>query len=115
LRHGRWHLAKHGSGFALLYPRRGRAPIALEKLLRVSLIQTLFSIHSERRLAQHIEYKLLYRWFVGMEYPVDGTQIEVWVTSSVKKDGSIGEWLRPSYATEPDARLYKKAEGTSLV
>jgi transposase len=35
-------------------------------LLRASLLQVLFSIRSERQLVQHIEYNLLYRWFVGL-------------------------------------------------
>ncbi|GGE70790.1 hypothetical protein CR103_17550 [Massilia psychrophila] len=52
--------------FAPLYSRRGRPSIAPERLLRASLIQTLFTIRSERQLVQHIEYNLLYRWFVGM-------------------------------------------------
>ena len=52
--------------FEALYSRRGRPSIAPERLLRASLIQTLFSIRSERQLVQHIEYNLLYRWFVGM-------------------------------------------------
>jgi len=34
--------------------------------LRASLIQTLYSIRSERQLVQRIEYNLLYRWFVGL-------------------------------------------------
>ena len=28
----------------------------------------LYSIRSERQLVQHIEYNLLYRWFVGLAY-----------------------------------------------
>lgn len=52
--------------FQALYSRRGRPSIAPERLLRASLIQTLFSIRSERQLVQHIEYNLLYRWFVGI-------------------------------------------------
>jgi transposase len=35
-------------------------------LLRASLLQTLFTIRSERQLFQHIEHNLLYLWFVGM-------------------------------------------------
>ena len=45
--------------FQPLYSRRGRPSIAPERLLRASLIQTLFSIRSERQLIQHLEYKLL--------------------------------------------------------
>ena len=52
--------------FKGLYSRRGRPSIAPERLLRASLIQTLFSIRSERQLVQHIDYNLLYRWFVGI-------------------------------------------------
>lgn len=50
----------------MLYSRRGRPSIAPERLLRASLLQVLFSIRSERQLVQHLEYNLLYRWFVGM-------------------------------------------------
>lgn len=52
--------------FQVLYSRHGRPSIAPERLLRPSLILTLFSIRSERQLVQHIEYNLLHRWFVGM-------------------------------------------------
>lgn len=52
--------------FEVLYSRRGRPSIAPERLLRASLLQTLFTIRSERQLVQHIEFNLLYRWFVGM-------------------------------------------------
>lgn len=52
--------------FAKLYCRTGRHSIAPERLLRASLIQVLYSIRSERQLVQHLEYNLLYRWFVGL-------------------------------------------------
>ena len=45
----------------------GRASIPPERLLRASLMQTLYTIRSERQLVQHIEYHLLYRWFVGLD------------------------------------------------
>ena len=52
--------------FTAAYPRTGRARIAPERLLRASLVQVLFSIRSERQLVQHLEFNLLYRWFVGL-------------------------------------------------
>jgi transposase len=55
----------HGT-FEKLYSRIGRPGIPPERLLRASLLQVLFSIRSERQLVQHIEYNLLYRWFVGL-------------------------------------------------
>jgi transposase len=48
------------------YSSSGRPSIVPERLLRASLIQTLFTIRSERQLVEHIEYNMLYRWFVGM-------------------------------------------------
>ncbi|MGK5081569.1 IS5 family transposase [Janthinobacterium sp. HLX7-2] len=59
-------LASMNDDFQALYSRHGRPSITPERLLRASLILTLFSIRSERQLVQHIEYNLLYRWFVGM-------------------------------------------------
>ena len=56
----------HGD-FAALYAKTGRPSIPPERLLRASLLQTLYSIRSERQLVQHIDYNLLYRWFVGLD------------------------------------------------
>jgi transposase len=50
-----------------LYAGSGRPSIPPERLLRASLLQTLYTIRSERQLVQHIEYNLLYRWFVGLD------------------------------------------------
>jgi transposase len=162
--------------FQALYASAGRPSIAPERLLRASLIQTLYSIRSERQLVQHIEYNLLYRWFVGLDlddavwdhssftknrdrllneavarsffgkvldlgewqglvssehFTVDGTLIEAWASlkSFVPKDGSgkppqdggrnptvdfKGEKRSNdthASTTDPEARLYKKAEG----
>lgn len=58
--------AMHGE-FDALYATTGRPSIAPERLLRACLIQTLYSIRSERQLVQHIEFNLLYRWFVGLD------------------------------------------------
>ena len=60
-------LATLHTEFEALYAGSGRASIPPERLLRASLIQTLYTIRSERQLVQHIEYNLLYRWFVGLD------------------------------------------------
>jgi transposase len=162
--------------FEALYSHAGRPSIAPERLLRASLMQTLYSIRSERQLVQHIDFNLLYRWFVGLDmddpvwdhsvfsknrdrllneavarsffgrvlalaewqglvscehFTVDGTLIEAWASlkSFVPKDGSgrpppdggknptvdfKGERRSNdthASSTDPEARLYKKAEG----
>jgi transposase len=53
--------------FEALYASSGRPSVPPERLLRASLIQVLYSIRSERQLVQHIDFNLLYRWFVGLD------------------------------------------------
>lgn len=52
--------------FDALYAKAGRPSIPPEHLLRALLLQVLFTIRSERRLMQELDYNLLYRWFVGL-------------------------------------------------
>jgi transposase len=53
--------------FSAMYARRGRRSIAPERLLRAQLLMVLYSITSERRLMEQLNYNLLFRWFVGLE------------------------------------------------
>src|SRR5215471_10487431 len=52
--------------FGKLYSAIGRPSIAPERLLRALLLQIFYSIRSERRLMEQLDYNLLFRWFVGM-------------------------------------------------
>ncbi len=52
--------------FDEIYAAAGRPSIAPEKLLRALLLQTLFTVRSERVLMEMLEYSLLFRWFVGL-------------------------------------------------
>ena len=38
----------------------------INRLIRASLLQILFSIRSERQLMEQMEYNLLFRWSVGL-------------------------------------------------
>jgi transposase len=53
--------------FDALYSERGRPSIPPELLLRALLLQTLYTIRSERQLVEQLEYNLLFRWFVGLD------------------------------------------------
>lgn len=53
--------------FSLMYSERGRPSIAPERLLRAQLLMVLYSISSEHRLMEQLNYNLLFRWFVGLE------------------------------------------------
>jgi transposase len=52
--------------FDSLYAEGGRPSIAPERLLRALLLQCLFSIRSERALIEHLDFNMLFRWFVGL-------------------------------------------------
>jgi transposase len=52
--------------FEALYAQTGRPSIAPERWLRALLVQLLYSVRSERRLREQVDYNLLCRWFVGL-------------------------------------------------
>jgi len=56
------------SVFAELYAEAGRPSVPPECLLRASLLQKLYAIPSERKLCEHLEFNLLFRWFVGLPF-----------------------------------------------
>lgn len=49
-----------------LYSSIGRPGIPPEQILKALLLQVLFTIRSERQMAEQLRYNLLYRWFVGL-------------------------------------------------
>jgi transposase len=52
--------------FDEIYGEDGRKSIPPERLLRALLLQMLYTVRSERMLMEQLEYKLLFRWFVGL-------------------------------------------------
>lgn len=48
------------------YSPIGAVSIPPKRLLRVQLLQVLYSIRNERQLVEQIEYNLLFRWFIGL-------------------------------------------------
>src|ERR1700684_3794442 len=52
--------------FSKLYTDFGRPSIPPEKLLRALLLQAFYGVRSERQLMEQLDYKLLFRWFVGL-------------------------------------------------
>jgi transposase len=74
-------LAGLDAEFAALYEPTGRGSIPPERLLRGALLQTFYSIRSERQLMEQLDYNLLYRWFVGL-----GIDDPVWDHSVYSKN-----------------------------
>src|SRR3984893_8809434 len=59
-------LASLSPRFSKMYSDIGRPSIPPEQLLRALLIQSLYTVRSERLLMEEIDYSVLYRWFVGL-------------------------------------------------
>src|SRR5258705_2705481 len=52
--------------FTKMYSDIGRPSIPPEQLLRALLLQSLYTVRSERLLMEEIDDSVLYRWFVGL-------------------------------------------------
>jgi transposase len=74
-------LAQLSSRFERLYASTGRPSIPPEQLLRALLLQSLYSVRSERMLIEQLQYNLLFRWFVGLT--MDDT---VWTATTFTKN-----------------------------
>ena len=59
-------LATLSPRFDRMYSDMGRPSIPPEQLLRALLLQSLYTIRSERLLMEEIDYSILFRWFVGL-------------------------------------------------
>ncbi len=52
--------------FDQLYAESGRPSIPPERLLKASLLISLYSVRSERAFCEELDYHLLFRWFLDM-------------------------------------------------
>ena len=59
-------LARLSPEFDRMYAVVGRPSIPPERLLKASLLISLYSVRSERAFCEELDYNLLFRWFLGM-------------------------------------------------
>jgi transposase len=59
-------LAALSPTFDAMYAELGRPSIPPERLLKASLLISLYSIRSERAFCEQLQYNELFRWFLGM-------------------------------------------------
>ena len=52
--------------FDRMYSKVGRASVPPQRLLKASLLISLYSVRSERVFCEELEYNLLFRWFLDM-------------------------------------------------
>src|SRR5687767_5718473 len=73
--------AELSARFDAMYSDIGRPSIPPEQLLRALLVQTLYTIRSERLLMEEIDYSILFRWFVGL-----GLDEPIWSPTTFSKN-----------------------------
>jgi transposase len=91
-----------------MYSPIGRPSIPPERLLRALLLQVLYSIRSERALVEHLDYNLLFRWFVGLSLDEP-----VWDPSSFSKNRD--RLLAADIAMELLTKVIAMAEDQGLI
>ena len=94
--------------FDRMYAAFGRPSIAPEKLLRALLLQILYTIRSERRLMEQLQYNLLFRWFVGLNLDEP-----VWVPTGFSKNRD--RLMEGDIARQFFDRILEQAEATNLL
>jgi transposase len=67
--------------FDRMYSEMGRPSIPPEQLLRALLLQSLYTIRSERLLMEEIDYSILFRWFIGL-----GMDDAIWSPTTFSKN-----------------------------
>jgi transposase len=94
--------------FDRLYAAGGRPSIAPERLLRALLLQVLYARRSERLLMEEMNYKLLFRWFVGLE--MDDEVWDVTVFTKNRERLIAGEVAQKFFGA-----VLKQAQGAGLL
>lgn len=64
-------LAEMSRDFSKAYGHTGKPGIPPERLIKALLLQALFSIPSETKLVEAIQYNLLFRWFLDLPLQED--------------------------------------------
>ena len=67
--------------FTKMYSDIGRPSIPPEQLLRALVVQSLYTVRSERLLMEEIDYSVLFRWFVGL-----GMDDPIWSPTTFSKN-----------------------------
>ena len=58
--------------FEQMYSAVGRPSIPPERLLKASLLMALYTVRSERLFCEQLDYNLLFRWFLDMNWEEPG-------------------------------------------
>ena len=61
------------AAFEQMYSEVGRPSIPPERLLKASLLMALYTVRSERMFCEQLDYNLLFRWFLDLNWDEPGS------------------------------------------
>lgn len=65
-------LAELSPLFDKMYAETGRPSVPPERMLKAMVLMALYTVRSERRFCEQLDYDMLFRWFLDMSMVEDG-------------------------------------------
>src|SRR5271167_3214700 len=100
-------LAQLSTRFDKMYSAVGRPSIPPERLLKASLLMALHTIRSERMLCEQLDYNLLFRWFLDLNWDEPGFDHSSFSRNRARllEHDVAGEFFRTVVAEARELRL----------
>src|SRR5579863_7272270 len=90
-----------------MYSAIGRPSIPPERLLKASLLMALYTVRSERLLYEQLDYSLLFRWFLDMNWDEPAFDHSTFSRNRARllEHDVAGEFFRPVVAEARELKL----------
>ncbi|HKM80539.1 MAG TPA: IS5 family transposase [Candidatus Acidoferrum sp.] len=106
--------------FEQMYSEVGRPSIPPERLLKASLLMALYTVRSERMFCEQLDYNLLFRWFLDLNWDEPGFDHSSFSRNRARllEHDVAGEFFRTVVAEARELRLtsdeYFTVDGTLI-
>ena len=93
--------------FEQMYSEVGRPSIPPERLLKASLLMALYTVRSERMFCEQLDYNLLFRWFLDLNWDEPGFDHSSFSRNRARllEHDVAGEFFRTVVAEARELRL----------
>jgi transposase len=93
--------------FAQMYSEVGRPSIPPERLLKASLLMALYTVRSERMFCEQLDYNLLFRWFLDLNWDEPGFDHSTFSRNRARlmEHDAAGEFFRTVVAEAREVKL----------
>ena len=93
--------------FEQMYSEVGRPSIPPERLLKASLLMALYTVRSERMFCEQLDYNLLFRWFLDLNWDEPGFDHSSFSRNRTRllEHDVAGEFFRTVVAEARELRL----------